>query len=99
VRGACPPQRCALAFIAASILVSGPDVSGFEAFAGELFRRVNAEFAADGDFAGGVITFYNPPQAAALRPHDENLPAKLQADGVKPNIPWLYNFKLDFRFK
>lgn len=46
-----------------------------------------------------VVTFYNAPQAAALRPHYENLPAKLEAEGVKPNIPWLYNFKLDFRFK
>src|SRR5262245_26311654 len=27
----------------------------FEAFAGEFFRRINAQFAADGDFAGGVV--------------------------------------------
>jgi hypothetical protein len=46
-----------------------------------------------------VVTFYNAPQAKELRPHFENLPAKLEAEGVKPNIPWLYDFKLDFRFK
>ena len=46
-----------------------------------------------------VVTFYNAPQAQELRPHFENLPAKLEAEGIKPNIPWLYNFKLDFRFK
>ena len=27
----------------------------FEAFAGEFLRRINAEFAAAGDFAGGVV--------------------------------------------
>jgi hypothetical protein len=46
-----------------------------------------------------VVTFYNAPQADQLRPHYENLPAQLQAERVKPNIPWLYDFKLDFCFK
>lgn len=46
-----------------------------------------------------VVTFYNVPRAQALRPHYENLPAKLQAEAIMPQIPWLYNFKLDFRFK
>ena len=34
-----------------------------------------------------------------LRSHYEDLPSKLEADKVDPHIPWLYNFKLDFRFK
>jgi len=46
-----------------------------------------------------VITFYNAPRAQQLRAHYKNLPEKLQAEGVRPNIPWLYDFKLDFRFK
>ena len=25
--------------------------------------------------------------------------ALLEAEGVDPHIPWLYNFKLDFRFQ
>ena len=28
-----------------------------------------------------------------------NLPAKLIQNGIDPHIPWLYNYKLDFRFK
>jgi hypothetical protein len=44
-----------------------------------------------------VVTFYNAPET--LRPHYEGLPAKLQAEGVDPHVPWLYNFQLDFRFK
>jgi hypothetical protein len=27
------------------------------------------------------------------------LPEKLEAEGVNPKVPWLYNFKVDFRFK
>ena len=45
------------------------------------------------------VTFYNAPLARELRPHYENLPAPLEAEGIKPEIPWRYNFKLDFRFK
>lgn len=46
-----------------------------------------------------VITLYNAPNAELLRGHYENLPDKLRQQGVDPHIPWLYNFKLDFRFK
>ncbi len=46
-----------------------------------------------------LVTYYNAPQAEQLRPHYENLPEKLAQDGISPYVPWLYNFKLDFRFK
>jgi hypothetical protein len=46
-----------------------------------------------------IVTFYNAPNANLLRAHYENLPEKLQREGVDPHIPWLYNFKLNFRFK
>ena len=46
-----------------------------------------------------VVTLYNPPNAARLRHHYEHLPEKLAREGVNPEIPWLYNFKIDFRFK
>lgn len=46
-----------------------------------------------------VVTYYNAPNATQLQSHYENLPARLEADGVDPRIPWLYDFKLDFRFK
>lgn len=44
------------------------------------------------------VTCYNAPDAARLRPLYENLPAILEAEHLDPRIPWLYNFKLDFRF-
>jgi hypothetical protein len=46
-----------------------------------------------------LVTYYNAPHAKEWRSHFENLPERLQKEGVDPRVPWLYNLKLDFRFK
>ena len=46
-----------------------------------------------------VVTYYNAPNAGLWKQHFENLPRQLQTEGVDPRVPWLFNFKLDFRFK
>lgn len=46
-----------------------------------------------------LVTFYDAPNVANLREHYENLPEKLAKDNIDPHVPWLYDFKLDFRFK
>jgi hypothetical protein len=46
-----------------------------------------------------VVTLYNPPNASLLQSYYEHLPEKLAREGVNPHIPWLYDFKIDFRFK
>jgi hypothetical protein len=46
-----------------------------------------------------LVTYYNAPHAQHLRPHYENLPEKLAKEKIRPQVPWLYNFKLDFRFR
>jgi hypothetical protein len=46
-----------------------------------------------------VVTFYNAPNVDALRKHYEGLPEILRGEGLDPAIPWLYGYKLDFRFK
>jgi hypothetical protein len=46
-----------------------------------------------------LVTYYNAPNAEVLSQHYEGLPKKLEAEGIDPHVPWLYNFKLDFRFK
>ena len=46
-----------------------------------------------------VVTYYNAPNAAALRAHYAGLPGKRQAQGVNPAVPWLYGYKLDFCFR
>jgi len=46
-----------------------------------------------------LVTCYNAPHADRLRDLYEDLPAKLEDEHLDPRIPWLYNFKLDFRFR
>jgi hypothetical protein len=46
-----------------------------------------------------IVTYYNAPNASLLRNHYTHLPAKLTQEGVDPRVPWLLNYKLDFRFK
>ena len=46
-----------------------------------------------------IVTLYNAPEAALLNKQYGNLPKKLQAEGIDPRVPWLYDFKVNFRFK
>jgi hypothetical protein len=66
-------------------------------FARHLFEGLEGDLRVDHQTI--VVTLYNAPNAALLRNHYENLPKKLTREGVNPHIPWLYNFKIDFRFK
>jgi hypothetical protein len=45
-----------------------------------------------------VVSYYNAPNVDGLQHACTDLPAKLSAEGIDPRIPWLYGFKLDFRF-
>lgn len=60
-------------------------------------------FALEGDVRVGentiLVTYYNAPNAEQLRAHYECLPQRLQQDNINPTIPWLYGYKLDFRFR
>ena len=46
-----------------------------------------------------IVTYYNAPNAAQLRNHFQGLPDRLKSENIAPTIPWLYGFKLDFRFR
>lgn len=46
-----------------------------------------------------IVTMYNVPEHLGLKKYYVHLPEKLEAEGIDPRIPWLYNFKIDFRFK
>jgi hypothetical protein len=46
-----------------------------------------------------IVTCYNAPKELKLQNNYQGLPQKLTAEGINPKVPWLYNFKLDFRFK
>lgn len=45
-----------------------------------------------------IVTFYGSSDYIKKEEYI-NLPAKLIQNGIDPHIPWLYNYKLDFRFK
>ena len=65
--------------------------------ASALFRGLDADIRVVKDTI--IVTYYNAPNTASLRHHYQDLPEKLVAENVDPRIPWLYDFKLDFRFK
>jgi hypothetical protein len=46
-----------------------------------------------------IVTYYNAAEAGRLQQIYADLPAKLEAEHINPRIPWLYDFKLDFRFR
>ena len=46
-----------------------------------------------------IVTCYNAPKELELKKNYINLPQRLVSEGINPHIPWLYNYKLDFRFK
>lgn len=63
----------------------------------DLFGGIEGDIRVKDDTV--LVTYYNAPHAERLRRHYEDLPKKLQAEHVDPKLPWLYGFKLDFRFR
>lgn len=68
-----------------------------ENLADKLFSSIDGDIRVRNDTI--IVTFYNAPNNDYFKEHYQNLPKKLEAEGVDPRIPWLYNFKVDFRFK
>lgn len=62
-----------------------------------IFNKIDGDIRVKNDTI--IVTCYNVPNELNLQNHYENLPEKLQAQGIDPSVPWLYNFKVDFRFK
>jgi hypothetical protein len=68
-----------------------------ESLADKLFSSIDGDVRVKNDTI--VVTLYNAPEDGYLKERYENLPQKLGNQGIDPRIPWLYNFKVDFRFK
>ena len=66
-------------------------------FSSAVFRGIDGDIRVSGDTV--LVTLYNAPNPSLLRKHYENLPHILERENVNPRIPWLYDFKLDFRFR
>jgi hypothetical protein len=63
----------------------------------DLFSGLEGDLRVNGDKI--LVTYYNAPAAQLWKEHFENLPQRLEQEGVNPRLPWLFGFKLDFRFK
>ncbi len=66
-------------------------------FASAIFRGIDGDIRVSDNTI--LVTLYNAPNPDLLKKHYENLPQMLEHENVDPRIPWLYNFKLDFRFR
>ncbi|UCF84328.1 MAG: transposase [Desulfobacteraceae bacterium] len=68
-----------------------------ESMARKLFNGIDGDLRVQDDTI--IVTFYNAPDVNNLKEHYTNLPHRLEAEGVNPKVPWLYNLKVDFRFR
>ena len=68
-----------------------------EHLANSIFRGIKGDLRVKDDKI--VVTYYGFPENLNIRNYYENLPVQLITEGVDPRIPWLYNFKIDFKFK
>jgi hypothetical protein len=66
-------------------------------FANDFLGALEGDVRVKGDTI--LVTYYNAPNSDLMKEQYENLPDMLVAEGVDPAIPWLYNYRLDFRFK
>ena len=62
-----------------------------------LFKKMDGDIRVKDDTI--IVTCYNAPKELNLQNNYKDLPAKLIVEGINPKIPWLYDYKLDFRFK
>ena len=63
----------------------------------DLFQGLDGDVCVTRDTI--LVTYYNAPNQELLRAHYQGFPDKLAAEHIDPRVPWLYGFKLDFRFK
>ena len=62
-----------------------------------LFTKIDGDIRVKDDTI--IVTCYNAPNELNLKSNYQDLPTKLMSEGINPQVPWLYNYKLDFRFK
>ena len=63
----------------------------------QVLTNMEGDIRVEGDTI--IVTYYRDHEKLNLKQNFENLPQILQSEGVNPKIPWLFDFKLDFRFK
>lgn len=66
-------------------------------FASAIFRGIDGDLRVSDNKI--IVTLYNAPNAEMLKKHYENLPQILEHENIDPRVPWLFNYKIDFRFR
>lgn len=76
-----------------------PEISHYtvENMARRIFGGIDGDIRVRNDTI--LVTLYNAPNTNYFKEHYENLPQKLEAEGIDPRVPWLYNYKVNFRFR
>ncbi len=62
-----------------------------------VFTKMDGDIRIEDDTI--VVTCYNAPTKLNLQRNYQGIPEKLISEGVNPKLPWLYDYKLDFRFR
>jgi hypothetical protein len=62
----------------------------------EIFHKFNGDLRIKDDKI--IVTYYGVPEKLGLRKYYENSPQKLEKENINPKVPWLYDYKVDFRF-
>lgn len=62
-----------------------------------IFSKIDGDIRVKNDTI--IVTCYDMPKELNLNQHYQDLPNRLLSEGINPKIPWLYDYKLDFRFK
>lgn len=78
-------------------LPEGSRDHGCDTLGKRFFNGIDGDVRVEGDTI--VVTYYNAPGDRHWQSQYEGLPDRLQEEGVDPAVPWLYGFKLDFRFR
>lgn len=68
-----------------------------EHLSSSIFRSIDSDLRVKNDTI--IATLYNVPESLGLQKIYGNSSDKLKSEGINPKIPWLYDFKLDFKFK
>ena len=71
------------------------------ASAGTISEKVLTNMEGDVSVSGDtiIVTYYKDHEILVLRDKYQNISQQLKQQNISPKIPWLYDFKLDFRFK
>ncbi|RQV97183.1 hypothetical protein EH221_04100 [bacterium] len=65
--------------------------------ANDFFRGLEGDIRVSNDTI--IVTYYNAMILEKHKSYYQHMPQILQSEGINPEIPWLFNFKIDFKFK